>query len=444
MITITFKHSRFFAATAAALGLLASAALISTLTGCSNGNSAAATVPVSTVTVPSYTLTVASVNPATGVAVTASPADKNGSTGGSTAAAALTLSYSSGTSVTLTAPLMAGAQIFSGWTGCTQAQGLICTELVSANATLTANYITNANTSQYTLTVNSTNPSSGVAFTAAPADVSGLSGGATTQQLSYFAGTSVKLTAPATAGTQVFVGWLGCTSTAGQVCTEVVSANATVTAVYNVSAVVPYTLTVNSTDPASGVPVTTYPVDNQGLSGGATSLKLSYNTGSSVILTAPAMSGMENFNNWTGCTSTSGMTCTVLVNANTTVTANYQSAVAITLTPGSPVAVTTGSNVQFSAAVTGSTNTKVTYTLSLPAGTTSTASLGTISATGLYQTPYPAPASVLLTATSAAGSTIHHHLHHQHLRARAGHRPRSHGRYLCGHPRHQPHDLRHE
>jgi hypothetical protein len=42
--------------------------------------------------------------------------------------------------VTLTAPATSGSNTFSSWTGCTSASTVTCTELMSANATVTANY----------------------------------------------------------------------------------------------------------------------------------------------------------------------------------------------------------------------------------------------------------------------------------------------------------------
>src|SRR5450631_994706 len=66
----------------------------------------------------------------------------------------------------------------------------------------------------------------------------------------------------------------------------------------------------------------------------------------------------------------------------------------------SPNAGTIGTNVQFSAIVAGkgSFSTAVTWSTASPSG--SGLSPGTISATGLYTTPYPAPPLVTVTATS--------------------------------------------
>lgn len=84
----------------------------------------------------------------------------------------------------------------------------------------------------------------------------------------------------------------------------------------------PYTLTVNSANPASGVIITASPADNNSAASGSTSFTLTYNSGTAVTLTAPATSGGNTFVSWSGgCTSTT-VTCSVTLNANTTVTAN--------------------------------------------------------------------------------------------------------------------------
>jgi hypothetical protein len=114
-----------------ALLLATSAALLAA--GCSASAGGVVTPPPVT----DYTLTVASSNPATGVAIAASPADKSGSSSGTTG---FTLTYAAESSVTLTAPATAGGNSFSSWSGCTTATGMTCTLTVNANATVTAGY----------------------------------------------------------------------------------------------------------------------------------------------------------------------------------------------------------------------------------------------------------------------------------------------------------------
>ncbi|MGA2608441.1 MAG: glycoside hydrolase family 44 protein [Terriglobia bacterium] len=76
----------------------------------------------------------------------------------------------------------------------------------------------------------------------------------------------------------------------------------------------------------------------------------------------------------------------------------------VTVTPNSPT-VTIGTTEQFSASVsgTGSYNTAVNWSVAGPSNWTG--SVGSISASGLYETPYPAPTSVTVTATAVGDTT---------------------------------------
>jgi hypothetical protein len=360
--------------------------------GCSGSQSAS---PAPTPPSPAvYVLTVATANPAGGVAIGATPSDIHGLSSGSSP---LSLSYDSGTSVTLTAPATAGGNNFGSWTGCTQTSGQSCTVTMPSSTTVTANYIA---PTLYTLTVATTNPVSGVVISATPSDSHGLSSGSSPLSLSYASGTSVTLTAPATASGNNFASWMGCASTSGQSCTVTMSANTTVTA--NYSSPILFALTVATSNPASGVGISASPADFNGVSSGASPFTLNYVPGTSVTLAAPATAGGNNFSAWTGCSATSGQNCTIAVSGKTTVTAAYTAPISVSISPSSPSAVIGGS-VQFSASVLGTSNTGVTWSVSAPG---STLSAGTISATGLYQTPYPAPATVAVTATSLANSSV--------------------------------------
>jgi len=168
-----------------------------------------------------------------------------------------------------------------------------------------------------------------------------------------------------------------------------------------------YLLTVDSANPSSGVVVTVTPADNNHTSSGTTAFTLNYNAGTTVTLTAPATASSNNFSSWTGCATSSTTTCTVTVNANTTVTAAYAgpTITQVTVTPN-PYTATIGSQpTQFTATVTGTGNfsSAVTWSLLGPPG--SALSPGTISTTGLYTTPYPAPATVNVVATSTEDTT---------------------------------------
>lgn len=166
-----------------------------------------------------------------------------------------------------------------------------------------------------------------------------------------------------------------------------------------------YTLTVDSFGPVTGVAITVSPADNSGAGNGSTSFTRSYNAGTSVTLTAPTSSGGNPFSSWGGCGSTSGTTCTVMMNGNVSLTASYNNS-AITSITVLPNTAIVGTQVQFAATVNGSGNFSngVTWSVASPAG--STLSPGTISSTGLYTTPYPAPPTVTVTATSTQNTAV--------------------------------------
>jgi hypothetical protein len=94
------------------------------------------------------------------------------------------------------------------------------------------------------------------------------------------------------------------------------------------------------------------------------------------------------------------------MSSNTTVTAVYtQSSISsVTVTPN-PATATIGTQVQFTAAVAGKGSFDNTLTWSLHGPPGSALSVGTIDKTGLYTTPYPAPESVTVVATSTQDTT---------------------------------------
>lgn len=103
----------------------------------------------------------------------------------------------------------------------------------------------------HTLTVSSTNPSSGVAISVTPLDNNGLSDGSTQFTRTYSSGAQVTLTAPAIAGGNTFSGWAGCDSTSGPACAITMSADRTATANFVTPASPPPTIT--STSPSQAI-----------------------------------------------------------------------------------------------------------------------------------------------------------------------------------------------
>lgn len=203
----------------------------------------------------------------------------------------------------------------------------------------------------YALTVNSFNPSkTAVNIGVFPADNNRTTSGTASFALTFDSGIAVTLTAPATAGGSSFSSWTGCASTGGTTCTVTMNADTTVTANYAIAAT--HTLTVNSTNPSSGVTIAASPADNNQVSNGNTGFTLTYNTGSTVTLTAPSMASGHSFLSWTGCTTTSGATCTANMSADTSVAAAYSSTITPTLTvQPTPSNITTGQAVSVAVTV---------------------------------------------------------------------------------------------
>ena len=131
----------------------------------------------------------------------------------------------------------------------------------------------------------------------------------------YSSGSSVTLTASAASGS-VFSGWSGggCSGTGS--CTVTMSADTTVTATFNLSTDT-FTLDTTVTGSASGT-VTSSPT---GINCGSDCSEI-YTTGASVTLTASASSG-SSFKVWSGGGCSGTGTCTVTMNANTTVKATF-------------------------------------------------------------------------------------------------------------------------
>lgn len=350
-----------------------------------------------------YTLTVNTVSPASGVMIGVAPADVSGNAAGSSS---FTRLYTGGVAVTLTAPAMSGALAFASWNGCTTTSGLICMVAMNTNNTVTATYAI-VPPITYNLIVNSVNPVGGLGVGVAPVDNNGAGAGTTSFKRNYNAGTAVVLTASANTGNFAFVSWTGCTSTMGVTCNVKITADTSVTANYVLPPQPTFVLTVNSTYPSTGVGIGVSVTDLNGGANGNTNFTRLYNSGQTVMLTAPAVANGDLFANWTGCTTTTGASCNVAMTANTTVSANYtpNAATAIVISP-SPATAILGSTQPFAAVLTGTGvfSQGVTWTVAGPTGYTGSA--GNITSAGVYTTPYPAPASVTVTATSITTPTL--------------------------------------
>ena len=200
------------------------------LSGCGSGAVKATIAPPSLTT---FLLTVNSNQPPSGVTVTVSPLDVNGSGTGTTS---FSRTYTAGTVVNVKTPDSALGSRFASWSGCALAAANTCTMTMNSNTTLTASYAAPVPPT-YTLTVNSTNPSSGVAVAISPVDNNGVGDGSTLLSRVYNPGTQVKVTAAQAVGISAFTSWAGCTSVVGRSCDVSMSSNATVTVNYTPNAV---------------------------------------------------------------------------------------------------------------------------------------------------------------------------------------------------------------
>jgi pimeloyl-ACP methyl ester carboxylesterase len=137
----------------------------------------------------------------------------------------------------------------------------------------------------------------------------------------YSSGTNVSLNAAPASGWS-FGGWGGACSGIGS-CSVTMAATTAVTANFTTSGTTAYTLTVNTSNPSSGVGIAVSPTDIDGYGDGPTSFSRTYNQATLVTLTAPATAVENNFSSWSGCDKASGVTCTVTLTADRAVTANY-------------------------------------------------------------------------------------------------------------------------
>ena len=147
------------------------------------------------------TLTVNSVNPASGVNITVSPADNTSQGNGTTE---FTRTYNNGAVVNLTAPASASGNNFVKW----QKNGVDFAATLATSVTMDAAYtMTAVYAIPRTLTIASLSPNSGVTITVTPSDISGLGNGLTQMTRTYHDGAIVGLTAPPNAGGNPFLKW---------------------------------------------------------------------------------------------------------------------------------------------------------------------------------------------------------------------------------------------
>jgi len=270
------------------------------------------------------TLTVASTNPASGVSITVSPIDNNGFSNGTTQ---FTRTYNQGTTATLTAAGTApNGNIFHKWQkdGVDWSSSTSALVTMDADHTMTAFYVPEP---IFVLTVASSNPDSGVAIAVGTIDNNGQLNGTTQFTRTYAQHTFVSLVAPLTAPNgNVFQKWQknGVDVTSSNNTFTMMDGPQTMTAVYVAPAT--FMLTVNSSNPNSGVNITVSPNDQGGLGNGSTQFTRSYNQNTTVTLTAPAAASNGNvFDRWlvNGSTASFSPSTNVFMSGNVSITAVY-------------------------------------------------------------------------------------------------------------------------
>ena len=281
--------------------------------GCS-GTGTTCNVPMNTNTTvtatftPSYNLSIMKSGTGSGT-VSSSPSGINC---GSTCTAA----YTGGSSVTLYATPNSG-NVFSGWSGGCSGTGTTCNVPMNTNTTVTATFTRMCNLSIV--------KSGSGTVSSSP---SGINCGSTCAK-AYNCGSTVTLTATTFLG-NVFSGWSGGCSGTGTTCNVTLNANTTIGATFKAPEVMQLapgsthlptlrpTLTIVKAGRGSGTVSSP-----SGIDCGPT-CAASYMRGVTVTLTARPFLG-HHFSGWTGggCPSTGTTTCTVTINANTTITATF-------------------------------------------------------------------------------------------------------------------------
>ena len=203
-----------------------------------------------------------------------------------------------GTQVTLTAAPSPGYAL-RGWSGCDSVSGNQCTVGMNADRTVSATF-----TPQRSLTAQMSGSGT---ITSSTAGID--CGSVCTASFDYLS--QVVLTADPAPGF-AFRGWSGCTSVSGNQCTVSMSADTAVTATFTQQR----TLTAQKS--GSGTVISA----PAGIDCGSDCSQV-LDDGTAVTLSATPAPGYR-LAGWSGCHATSGSTCKVRMNADSTVTADIQ------------------------------------------------------------------------------------------------------------------------
>ncbi|MBI4742682.1 MAG: hypothetical protein HY777_14285 [Betaproteobacteria bacterium] len=224
-------------------------------------------------------------------------------------------SFANPTTVTLTATPASGSLITS-WTGCTSSAGATCVVTMDAAKSVTAKFDTDPNAAK-NLNIIKTGSGSGIVSS----DPAGVYCGASCNE-TFPLNTPVTLTAAPASGS-TFSGWSGggC-SGAALTCVVTMDAAKTVTATFVTTTIAKKTLYVYKLGGGSGA-VTSDPDGINCPVAGCTSANFSFDSGTTVTLTATAATD-STFDGWTGAAGCStATTCVVTMDAAHTVTAKF-------------------------------------------------------------------------------------------------------------------------
>lgn len=265
-----------------------------------------------------WTLSVASLNPDTEVVIGVNPVDNQGVGDGATP---FNRQYTHGAQVDLIAPATVGSSVFQKWLldGADYSSNRVLSLTLTANHSLTAVYTT----PRWTLSISSSQAGLTVPVEVQPPDVNGDTNGFTPLARTYLAATLTTVTAPASVGTNLFLGWLlDGIFQSNLVIHVTMNTNHTLNAMYYSPL---WTLTVNSLEPANDVLIAIAPSDHQGNGDGATPLTRRYYHGSVVALSAPPQAGTNLFAKWQsgGADLSTNRTLQLTMRAHTEVTAVY-------------------------------------------------------------------------------------------------------------------------
>ncbi len=295
-------------------------------------------------------LLVGSANPSSGMGVRVGPSDSNHAGNGVTP---FTRVYAPGTIVSLSAPLITEQNSpFQKW----QKDGVDFSTKPSVSLVMDGTHSLIAIYAappavKRSLTVNSSNPNSGVTVDVAPVDVTRAGDGVTPFTRSYAQGAILTLAAPRTVGANTFKKWQkdGVDFSTNPSISLAMESDHTLTAIYMSATTATRSLTVSSANPGVGVPVTITPGDVNRAGGGVTPFARSYAQGAILSLAAPRTVGSSTFKKWQmdGIDFSTNPSISLAMDRDHSLTAIYGSATTITRSlavrstnPGAGVSVT--------------------------------------------------------------------------------------------------------